>query len=55
MVRQMVADSGRTDRIAEYRTPFAVAFVGSENEAAALVTGADALKENRGFEIVQIR
>src|SRR5580658_6036767 len=53
MVQQPVEDRGGDDRVAEDRTPFAVALVGSENDAASFVTGADELKEDRRAELVQ--
>src|SRR6185312_14386564 len=53
MMQQTVKDGRGDDRIAEDRTPFAVALVGSENDAASFVAGADELKEDRGAEFVQ--
>jgi hypothetical protein len=53
VVQQPVEDGGRNDRIAEDRTPLAVALVGSENNAASFVTGADELKEDGRAELVQ--
>src|SRR5271154_2431650 len=53
MVQQAVQNGSRDDRIAEDRTPLAVAFVGGENYAAPFVAGADELKENRRAQVVQ--
>src|SRR6202012_2094863 len=53
MVQQAVEDRCGGDRVAEDRTPFAVAFVGSENDAAPFVAGADELEENGCAQIVQ--
>lgn len=53
MVQQTIEDGGGDDRVAEDRTPFAVALVGSENDAASFVTGADELKEDCRAEFVQ--
>src|SRR5271165_6459138 len=53
VVQEPVEDRGGDDRIAEDRTPFAVALVGSENDTASLVTGADELKEDGRAEFVQ--
>ena len=46
VMQQPVEDGGCDDRIAEDRTPFAITFVGCENDAAALVASADQLKED---------
>src|SRR5947208_16960187 len=53
MVQQAIEDRGSDDRVAEDRAPFAVALVGSQNDAAPLLTGADQLKEDRRAELVQ--
>src|ERR1700733_13966521 len=53
MMQQAIEDRGGDDRVAEDRTPLAVAFVGSENDAAPFVAGADELEENRRAQIVQ--
>src|ERR1700744_2748656 len=52
-VQQAIEDCGGDDRVAEDRTPLAVAFVGRENDAAPFVAGADELEENRRSQIVQ--
>jgi hypothetical protein len=48
MVQQPIQDRGGDDRIAEDGPPFAITLVGSQNDAASLVTGADQLEEDRG-------
>src|SRR5947207_6532880 len=53
MMQEAVGYGGGDDRISEDRTPFAVALVGSENDAAPLVAGADKLEENRRAQVVQ--
>src|SRR5579863_6968530 len=53
MMQEAVKYGRGDDRVAEYRAPFAIAFVGSENDAASFVAGADELKENRRAQIVQ--
>src|SRR5579863_8138399 len=53
MMQQAVEDRCRDDRVAEDGTPFAVAFVGSQNNAASFIAGADQLEEDRCAEIVQ--
>src|SRR5580658_7975472 len=53
MMQQSVEDRCRDDRVAENGTPFAVAFVGSQNDAASFIAGADQLEEDRRAEIVQ--
>ena len=53
VMQQTVEDGCCDDRVAEDRTPFAVAFVRSENDAASFVAGADELEENRRAQIVQ--
>src|SRR5271166_2849240 len=53
MMQQAIQYGRRDDRIAEDRTPFAVALIGSENDAAPFIAGADELKENRRAQIVQ--
>ena len=46
MMQQPIEDGRADDRIAEDRTPLAIALVGSENDAAPLITGADELEED---------
>src|SRR5690349_13269614 len=53
MMQQTIEDCRGDDRVAEDRTPFAVALVRSENDASSFVTGADQLEENRRAQIVQ--
>src|SRR5579863_9786814 len=53
MMQQAVQYGRRDDRVAENRPPFAVALVGSENDAASFVAGTDELKEDRCAQIVQ--
>src|SRR5215469_11761040 len=48
VMEQPVQDRGRNNRIAKDGTPVGIAFVGSQDDAAAFVAGADQLKENRG-------
>src|SRR5579862_2722251 len=47
MMQQPVQNRGRDDRIAEDRTPVAVTFIGSKNDAAAFVASADQLEKDR--------
>jgi hypothetical protein len=55
VMQQTIKDGRGDDRIAEDRTPFAVALVGSENDAAPLIAGADELEEDRRTELVSGR
>ena len=48
VVQQAVEDRRRDDRVAEDRSPIAVALVGSQNDAASFVARADQLEEDRG-------
>ena len=52
-MQKAIEDRRRDDGVAEDRTPFAVAFIRSENDAAPFVAGADELKEDRRAQIVQ--
>ena len=53
MMQQPIQDRRRDNRIAEDGTPFAVALVGSQNDAAPFVASADQLKEDRRTDLVQ--
>jgi hypothetical protein len=43
----------RCVRLAENRTPFAIAFVRSQDDAAPFIAGADELKENSRTQLIQ--
>ena len=45
-MKQAIKDRRGDDRVTEDRAPFAIAFVGSENDAAPFVAGAYELEEN---------
>src|SRR3982751_6272178 len=51
VMQQAIEDRGRDDRVAEDRTPLAIAFVRSQDDAASFITGADELKENRRAQL----
>src|SRR5580698_329787 len=53
MMQQAVQYGRRDDRVTENRTPFAITFVGSKNNAASFIAGADELEEDRRAQIVQ--
>lgn len=49
-MQQPIEDRRRDDRMAEDGAPLAVAFVGSQDDAAPFVARADQLEEDRGAE-----
>ena len=51
VMQQAIEDGCGDDRIPEDGSPFAVAFVRCQNDAASFVAGADQLKEDRRAEI----
>src|SRR5438128_9626880 len=53
MMQQAIEDRRRDNRVTEDRTPFTVALVGSQNDAASFVAGADQLKEDRRAELIE--
>ena len=53
VMQQAIEDRGGDDRVAEDRTPLAIAFVGSQDNAASFITGADQLEENSGAQLIQ--
>ena len=53
VMQQAVEDRGRDDRVGENRTPFAIAFVRSQDDAAPFIAGADQLKENSRTQLIQ--
>ena len=53
VVQPAIEDRRCDDRVAEDRAPFALAFVGSQNDAAPLLACADELKEDRGAQLLQ--
>ena len=55
VMQQAVEDPGRDDRVAEDRTPLAIAFVRSQKNAAPFITGADQLEENSGTQLKSVR
>src|SRR5947209_15968049 len=53
VMQQAIEDRGRDDRVAEDRTPLAIAFVRSQDDAASFITGADQLEENSCPQLIQ--
>ena len=53
VMQQAIEDRGRDDRVAEDRTPLAIAFVRSQDDAASCITGADQLEENSCTQLIQ--
>jgi hypothetical protein len=53
VVQQTGEDSRRDDGLSEDRAPVAVTLIAGQNDAAALVAGADQLEEDGRTEIVQ--
>jgi hypothetical protein len=53
MVQQPIQNRGRDDGIAKDRSPISVAFVGSQDDAAAFVTSTDQLKEDGCAHVIQ--
>ena len=53
VMQQAIEDRGRDDRVAEDRTPLAIAFVRSQDDAASFITGADQLEENSCTQLIQ--
>src|SRR6185437_15217906 len=51
--RSRVMQQAIEDRVAEDRTPFAIAFVRSQDDAALFIAGADELKENSRTQLIQ--
>jgi len=53
VMEQPVQDRRCDNRISKDRTPVSLAFVGSQDDAAAFVSRADQLEEDRGSEIIE--
>ncbi|MCU1329490.1 MAG: hypothetical protein JWN34_4860 [Bryobacterales bacterium] len=53
VMQQPVQNRSGDDRVAQHRSPFSVALVRGEDDAAALVTGTDQLKEDGRGQIVK--
>ena len=52
-MQQAIEDRGPDDRIAEDRSPLALAFVRSPDDAAPFITDADQLKKNSRAQLIQ--
>lgn len=53
VMQETIEDGGRDVRIAEDRAPVPIALVAAQDNAAALVAGADQLEEDHGAQVVQ--
>lgn len=53
MMKQAVENGGSDDRVAEDRSPLAIAFVRSEDDTASFIAGADELKEDRRAQFIE--
>src|SRR5690242_7056708 len=52
MVQQPIQNRGRDDRVSEDRTPVAVTFVGSQDDAATLITRAHQLEKDGRTQVI---